>query len=254
MARWVLGEVLVFSERTHFPAQILPMHRSLLRFASANPGSSEQNRDLDFLRLSRASGIAIEEFVGDEDAPLPVMRGKRKPARSRIAVFTRLAVTLDQTSLTKRQRQVAKHRSAGLSLAAIGTRLGISAARVCQIEARLMSRARRAANPDQSDEARCRNSPTRVSPPHQDREPRCRCELFASPSLPPCSNRSAPRLVKRERGAAGRRWIPNRVAPNQLAPQPPRFTLSRYTMQLRGVATPKRQLRASNHAYCRDQS
>jgi len=52
--------------------------------------------------------------------------------------------TLDRASLTQRQRQVAKLRSAGLSLAAIGTRLGISAERVRQIEARLMSRAQRA--------------------------------------------------------------------------------------------------------------
>lgn len=44
--------------------------------------------------------------------------------------------------LTDRQRQMAELRIAGLSLGAIAKRLGISAGRVQQIEARLLSRAR----------------------------------------------------------------------------------------------------------------
>ena len=49
---------------------------------------------------------------------------------------------LELQALTKRQRQVAELRIAGLSLQEIGKRLGISAERVRQIEARLRSRAK----------------------------------------------------------------------------------------------------------------
>jgi len=51
---------------------------------------------------------------------------------------------LELQALTKRQRQVAELRIAGLSLQEIGKRLGISAERVRQIEARLRSRAKNA--------------------------------------------------------------------------------------------------------------
>jgi len=49
---------------------------------------------------------------------------------------------LDLKALTERQRQVAELRMAGLSLQAIGKRLGVSGERVRQIEARLRTRAR----------------------------------------------------------------------------------------------------------------
>lgn len=49
---------------------------------------------------------------------------------------------LDLKALTERQWQVAELRIAGFSLQAIGKRLGISAERVRQIEARLRTRAR----------------------------------------------------------------------------------------------------------------
>lgn len=58
--------------------------------------------------------------------------------------FAELTAPLDRRLLSARQQQVLKLRTAGLTLAAIGEKLGITAERVRQIEARLSSRARRA--------------------------------------------------------------------------------------------------------------
>ena len=63
----------------------------------------------------------------------------------RCAKFRTLISRLDLQALTKRQRQVAELRIAGLSLQAIGKRLDISGERVRQVEARLRTRARLAA-------------------------------------------------------------------------------------------------------------
>jgi RNA polymerase sigma factor (sigma-70 family) len=61
--------------------------------------------------------------------------------RQRCARFKVAVSALDPKTLTKRQREVAKLRTAGLTLAEIGRQLGISGERVRQIEARLRSRA-----------------------------------------------------------------------------------------------------------------
>jgi DNA-directed RNA polymerase sigma subunit (sigma70/sigma32) len=58
--------------------------------------------------------------------------------------FATLTARLDRRLLSVRQRQVLKLRTTGLTLAAIGEELGITAERVRQIEARLSSHARRA--------------------------------------------------------------------------------------------------------------
>lgn len=63
--------------------------------------------------------------------------------RPNAKAFAALTCRLDRASLTKRQRQVLELRAAGMTLAEIGRRLGISGERVRQIEARLASRARR---------------------------------------------------------------------------------------------------------------
>jgi RNA polymerase sigma factor (sigma-70 family) len=62
--------------------------------------------------------------------------------RERCKKFTAIVSRLNLQTLNKRQRQVAELRIAGLSLQAIGERLGVSSERVYQIEARLKTRAR----------------------------------------------------------------------------------------------------------------
>jgi phosphatidylserine/phosphatidylglycerophosphate/cardiolipin synthase-like enzyme len=70
------------------------------------------------------------------------MNAREQLLRERCAKFGALISRLDLRALTKRQRQVAKLRMAGLSLQVIGKRLGVSGERVRQIEARLRTRAR----------------------------------------------------------------------------------------------------------------
>lgn len=70
------------------------------------------------------------------------MSTRQQLLKARCAKFAAMVSHLDVQALTKRQRQVAELRLAGLSLQAIGKRLGISAERVRQIEARLRTRAR----------------------------------------------------------------------------------------------------------------
>jgi RNA polymerase sigma factor (sigma-70 family) len=62
--------------------------------------------------------------------------------RERCKRFTAIVSRLNLQTLNERQRQVAELRIAGLSLQAIGERLGVSSERVYQIEARLRTRAR----------------------------------------------------------------------------------------------------------------
>ena len=69
------------------------------------------------------------------------MSTRQQLLKARCAKFKAIASHLDLQALTKRQRQVAELRIAGLSLQAIGERLGISGERVRQIEARLRTHA-----------------------------------------------------------------------------------------------------------------
>jgi RNA polymerase sigma factor (sigma-70 family) len=70
------------------------------------------------------------------------MSAREQSLKERCARFGAVISRLELQTLTKRQRQVAELRIAGLSLQEIGKRLGISAERVRQIEARLRSRAK----------------------------------------------------------------------------------------------------------------
>jgi len=70
------------------------------------------------------------------------MSAREQLLKERCARFGAVISRLELQALTKRQRQVAELRIAGLSLQEIGKRLGISAERVRQIEARLRSRAK----------------------------------------------------------------------------------------------------------------
>jgi len=72
------------------------------------------------------------------------MSAREQSLKERCARFGMVISRLELQALTKRQRQVAELRIAGLSLQEIGKRLGISAERVRQIEARLRSRAKNA--------------------------------------------------------------------------------------------------------------
>jgi DNA-binding CsgD family transcriptional regulator len=62
--------------------------------------------------------------------------------KERCDLFAGVIARLDRARMSKRQLEVADLRTAGLSFAAIGAQLGISAARARQIAARLLSRAR----------------------------------------------------------------------------------------------------------------
>jgi RNA polymerase sigma factor (sigma-70 family) len=70
------------------------------------------------------------------------MSAREQSLKERCARFGTVISHLELQALTERQRQVAELRIAGLSLQEIGKRLGISAERVRQIEARLRSRAK----------------------------------------------------------------------------------------------------------------
>ena len=70
------------------------------------------------------------------------MKARAQSLKENCAKFGAIIARLDLHALTERQRQVAELRIAGLSLQAIGKRLGISGERVRQIEARLRTRAR----------------------------------------------------------------------------------------------------------------
>ena len=70
------------------------------------------------------------------------MSAREQSLKERGASFGAVISRLELQALTKRQRQVAELRIAGLSLQEIGKRLGISAERFRQIEARLRSRAK----------------------------------------------------------------------------------------------------------------
>lgn len=70
------------------------------------------------------------------------MKSREQWLKERCARFGAIISHLDLRALTKRQRQVAELRAAGLSLQAIGKRLGVTSERVRQIEARLRTRAR----------------------------------------------------------------------------------------------------------------
>ncbi len=70
------------------------------------------------------------------------MKARQQLLKERCARFGTMISHLDPKSLTRRQRQVAKLRIAGLSLQAIAKRLGITGERVRQIEARLRTQAR----------------------------------------------------------------------------------------------------------------
>ncbi|MBF6571271.1 MAG: hypothetical protein IVW54_20605 [Candidatus Binataceae bacterium] len=69
------------------------------------------------------------------------MSAREQLLKERCARFGAMISHLDPKALTRRQRQVAELRIAGFSLQVIGKRLGISAERVRQIEARLRTRA-----------------------------------------------------------------------------------------------------------------
>ncbi len=70
------------------------------------------------------------------------MSAREQSLKERCARFTTVISRLELQALTKRQRQVAELRIAGLSLQEIGKRLGVSAERVRQIEAPVRSRAK----------------------------------------------------------------------------------------------------------------
>ena len=70
------------------------------------------------------------------------MNTREQSLKERCAKFGAIISRLDLRALTKRQRQVAELRTAGLSLQAIAQRLGVTGERVRQIEARLRKRAR----------------------------------------------------------------------------------------------------------------
>jgi len=70
------------------------------------------------------------------------MSTRQQLLKARCAKFRTVISRLNSKALTERQRQVAELRIAGLSLQAVGKRLGISGERVRQVEARLRSRAR----------------------------------------------------------------------------------------------------------------
>lgn len=65
---------------------------------------------------------------------------RKNALKQRCEEFAALVSGLDRAALTPRQRQVVQLRTAGLTLGTIGKRLGVSAERVRQIEARLRSR------------------------------------------------------------------------------------------------------------------
>lgn len=69
------------------------------------------------------------------------MSTRKNVLKQRCEKFAALVSGLEHAALTPRQRQVVQLRTAGLTLVAIGKRLGVSAERVRQIEARLRSRA-----------------------------------------------------------------------------------------------------------------
>lgn len=94
----------------------------LQRDFAAQPGTLPQ----------RASGTGRRLSGGEE---LPVKQ--HQSLKKRCASFASAVSVLDPDALTWRQREVAELRSAGLTLEQIGARLGISAERVRQIEARL---------------------------------------------------------------------------------------------------------------------
>jgi len=76
------------------------------------------------------------------------MSRRERSLKERCAKFGALVSRLDRRAFTKRQRQVAELRSAGLSLQAIAERLGVSRERARQIEARLRTRPRLRLNRD----------------------------------------------------------------------------------------------------------
>ncbi len=65
------------------------------------------------------------------------MSPRDRSLKERCAKFGALISYLDLRGLTKRQRQVAELRRAGMSLQAIAKQLGVTGERVRQIEARL---------------------------------------------------------------------------------------------------------------------
>lgn len=70
------------------------------------------------------------------------MKSREQSLKERCAKFGAIISRLDLHALTKRQRQVAELRVAGMSLQAIAKRLGVSSERIRQVEARLRTRAR----------------------------------------------------------------------------------------------------------------
>jgi DNA-binding CsgD family transcriptional regulator len=70
------------------------------------------------------------------------MTARERSLKERCAKFGALISRLDLRALTRRQRQVAELRAAGISLQAIAGRLGVTSERIRQIEARLRARAR----------------------------------------------------------------------------------------------------------------
>ena len=86
------------------------------------------------LRAAEARVLAPRKLI--------CMTSQDESLRERCKTFAAIVSCLDLQDLNERQRQVAELRIVGLSLQAIGERLGVSSERVYQIEARLRTRAR----------------------------------------------------------------------------------------------------------------
>ncbi len=119
-------------------------HRSERQAANVEPVSFHRINSIAI--IASAHILVPMEFSGgtgriSAGKELP-MSAREQSLKERCARFTTVISRLELQALTKRQRQVAELRIAGLSLQEIGKRLGISAERVRQIEARLRSRAK----------------------------------------------------------------------------------------------------------------
>jgi RNA polymerase sigma factor (sigma-70 family) len=95
---------------------------------------------LSGLRRTGTAGDAGESGRISAGKELPMIERERS-LKERCAKFGAIISHLDLRALTKRQRQVAELRTAGLSLQAIAKRLGVTSERIRQIEARLRTRA-----------------------------------------------------------------------------------------------------------------
>jgi DNA-binding NarL/FixJ family response regulator len=82
-----------------------------------------QNRGAQSGQLRERTGCGSGRMSAGEELP---MKSREQSLKERCAKFGAIISRLDLGALTKRQRQVAKLRTAGLSLQAIAKRLGVT--------------------------------------------------------------------------------------------------------------------------------